>query len=273
MISAIWSLKAKCSGCCFSKASLSFWRVFRAKEYRSQSSCGLGSWLGFFLSSFPRIRRNIISWSSRSIIENCSKPKAFGTRRSRYIQKVWKVEARSPFACSPKASSTRATISLAERRVKVKIWIWLAGIPWSIRYAARATMVFVLPQPAPASTRLCCDSVVAACFCCGFNSSIRLAKLIITHQFVDATSLTNLWLQYEATAMIIHFYLKYTFKSRTKTLCSKRLLPQKFKIKLTQYALKAKVEWCPHSCFANAVLHFSMLLLNRSWVHWSKQFD
>jgi hypothetical protein len=42
--------------------------------------------------------------------------------------------------------------------------------------------------------------------------------------------------------MIIHFYLKYTFKSRAKTLCSNRLLPQKFKIKLAQYALKAKVE-------------------------------
>ena len=42
--------------------------------------------------------------------------------------------------------------------------------------------------------------------------------------------------------MIIHFCLKYTFKSGAKTLCSNRLLPQKFKIKLAQYDLKAKVE-------------------------------
>ena len=42
--------------------------------------------------------------------------------------------------------------------------------------------------------------------------------------------------------MIIHFCLKYTFRSMAQTLCSNRLLPQKFKIKLTQYALKAKVE-------------------------------
>ena len=42
--------------------------------------------------------------------------------------------------------------------------------------------------------------------------------------------------------MIIHFCLKYTFKSRAKTSCSNRLLPQKFKIKLAQYDLKAKIE-------------------------------
>ena len=42
--------------------------------------------------------------------------------------------------------------------------------------------------------------------------------------------------------MIIHFYLKYTFKSRAKTSCSNRLLPQIFKIKLAQYDLKAKIE-------------------------------
>ena len=42
--------------------------------------------------------------------------------------------------------------------------------------------------------------------------------------------------------MIIHFYLKYTFKSRAKTSCSNRLLPQIFKIKLAQYDLKAEVE-------------------------------
>ena len=42
--------------------------------------------------------------------------------------------------------------------------------------------------------------------------------------------------------MIIYFYLKYTFRSMTQTLCSNRLLPQKFQIKLAQYALKAKIE-------------------------------
>src|SRR5690606_1229979 len=52
-------------------------------------------------------------------------------------------------------------------------------------------MVLVLPQPAPASTRLCFVSVVDACFCWGFNSSIRLAKLIFTHLFVDGCSLAD----------------------------------------------------------------------------------
>lgn len=42
--------------------------------------------------------------------------------------------------------------------------------------------------------------------------------------------------------MIIYFYLKYTFRSMAQTLCSNLLLPQKIKIKLAQYALKAKVE-------------------------------
>jgi hypothetical protein len=52
-------------------------------------------------------------------------------------------------------------------------------------------MVLVLPQPAPASTKLCFASVVAACFCWGFNSSIRVAKLIFTYHFVDVCSLTD----------------------------------------------------------------------------------
>lgn len=42
--------------------------------------------------------------------------------------------------------------------------------------------------------------------------------------------------------MIIYFCLKNTFESGAKTLCSNRLLPQNFKIKLAQYDLKAKVE-------------------------------
>ena len=42
--------------------------------------------------------------------------------------------------------------------------------------------------------------------------------------------------------MIIHFCLKYTFTSMAQTLCSNRLLPQKIKTHLAQYALKAKVE-------------------------------
>lgn len=41
--------------------------------------------------------------------------------------------------------------------------------------------------------------------------------------------------------MIIHFCLKYTFRSMTQTLCSNRLLPQKIKTHLAQYDLKAKV--------------------------------
>src|SRR5690606_33762318 len=49
-------------------------------------------------------------------------------------------------------------------------------------------MVLVLPQPAPASTRLCFVSVVAACFCWGFNSSIRLARLFCTYRFVGGGS-------------------------------------------------------------------------------------
>ena len=42
--------------------------------------------------------------------------------------------------------------------------------------------------------------------------------------------------------MIIYFYLKYTFKSGAKTLCSNRLLTKKIKTHLAQYDLKAKVE-------------------------------
>ena len=85
-------------------------------------------------------------------------------------QKPWKVVI-LPRSWSGNCLRIRFFISAAALLVKVTQRILAVEMPSiSTRYIYRAVSVLVLPEPAPATTRMYPSVVTAASYCWGFNS-------------------------------------------------------------------------------------------------------
>ena len=108
------------------------------------------------LSLQPPASRSTPSTSSLSRIENCGfRPTFSPSLRSMRTPSEWKVlMARSLARAAPTSALARSRISAAALLVKVIAAMCFGSMPLCSSRAILCTMTRVLPEPAPASTRL-----------------------------------------------------------------------------------------------------------------------